>query len=863
MKNLSSHKNAGIERRVKGIVRNGVCNKPNCLSRSFLFSALIVIIIYFAISLLKISLMQSSSNFNLTDSTALLRGESALQYHYAKIIADGERIPEVDIKAQFPEGVNTRKDLTVFMERIHGWVYFALFKNLKIPFHVYLIYFVAFFSTLSIFGVYFVTKQLWRDNYSSLIAALFYAFSTVTFSRIKGYLYEDFALPFVFFSIYFYLKAVDMEDTLNSLLLSAISGLCMFICLIGWHFSQFHFFVFVVCLLISYLVHPEKFLEDRKKYFVLALTISVLSMLNIFLAAKSFVVSVPMLTLWCGIFLLGYKHIRLHDGIKKLLFLAIVFAVLSAKLFIFSADDGSYTHVWSLFFSKIKYLAQKPLLPQNLPFDARVLWIEDFNTISLNQLILFFGFTFPLGIISGFALVKDYILKEVELNLSRTFVLLMLLIWCGLSILVVRLSVFAVFFLAIFAGRLFDGISIGNSKSKNIFKVIVLFLLMVLQAQHVVAYKEVLQWTQSSSLIKKIAGIFPPEPGRDIETISYDDVSLIGWIRRETSKDDVFLADIGISPPILAYADRNINLHPKFETAVIRDKYKQFVFGLYGTEDNFYNFCVNNGTKYFVYQMDMTLDKSLESKRYLTDNLRMKKDSFAFLAHFYPETLKKFGLVYQNDSYRIFEIKEKWGGANILPAYSPVYDPKLFEVDKSTDAFFKDIPSTLKSLREQYELLFNGINLLNKGDLTKGLRCVELASAIPILNSKVYYALGTQHLGINNIDQAIYYLSQCIKLDPFNVGALNNLAAGYEAKNDYRNAKLAFARAISVDKNFLDSYYNLAVMHYNEGNSNEALKVLAAALRIDKQNPELKSLYQEIMRNMKLGGIQKNHEKTN
>ena len=83
-----------------------------------------MLVVYLAISLLKVSLMHSSSNFSLTNDTALFRGESALQYHYAEIIADGKRIPEVDNMAQFPEGVNTKQDLTVFMEKIHGWIYF-------------------------------------------------------------------------------------------------------------------------------------------------------------------------------------------------------------------------------------------------------------------------------------------------------------------------------------------------------------------------------------------------------------------------------------------------------------------------------------------------------------------------------------------------------------------------------------------------------------------------------------------------------------------------------------------------------------------------------------------------------------------
>ena len=72
---------------------------------------------------LRARLSTFTPRFDPADETCYFRTESAYQYRYARMAARGEEIPELDRAAQWPGGVRTRRELTLWMEYATAWAY--------------------------------------------------------------------------------------------------------------------------------------------------------------------------------------------------------------------------------------------------------------------------------------------------------------------------------------------------------------------------------------------------------------------------------------------------------------------------------------------------------------------------------------------------------------------------------------------------------------------------------------------------------------------------------------------------------------------------------------------------------------------
>src|SRR3989339_2225237 len=82
-----------------------IINSMKKLLKSNWFAVGLVILIFFAISFYKVHLTVNLPRYNAYDDTNFYSSESAFQYRYAKMIAEGKRIPEIDYNAQYPEGL--------------------------------------------------------------------------------------------------------------------------------------------------------------------------------------------------------------------------------------------------------------------------------------------------------------------------------------------------------------------------------------------------------------------------------------------------------------------------------------------------------------------------------------------------------------------------------------------------------------------------------------------------------------------------------------------------------------------------------------------------------------------------------------
>lgn len=67
---------------------------------------------------------------------------------------------------------------------------------------------------------------------------------------------------------------------------------------------------------------------------------------------------------------------------------------------------------------------------------------------------------------------------------------------------------------------------------------------------------------------------------------------------------------------------------------------------------------------------------------------------------------------------------------------------------------------------------------------------------------------------------------------------MHNKGVQYYDKRQYQNALDCFLEAISIDPNFVDSYYNLAVLYEYFGEKPKAIAAYKNLLKIDAYNPE-------------------------
>lgn len=128
------------------------------------------------------------------------------------------------------------------------------------------------------------------------------------------------------------------------------------------------------------------------------------------------------------------------------------------------------------------------------------------------------------------------------------------------------------------------------------------------------------------------------------------------WLEEHTPTNAVVLASIGDSPVFLAHTGRSIIMHSKFENQRIRDRYREMLDAVYGSEGHFYEFAHKYGADYFVYDVGF-LYEGMESRRYKADKMGpLDSDCAAELFQHHPERLQHFRCEMANGRFAVFRV---------------------------------------------------------------------------------------------------------------------------------------------------------------------------------------------------------------
>ncbi len=641
------------------------------------FTALLVAALFLAGALIRIHHFERLTAFDPADDTAFFWTESAFQYRYAKMAGEGRSIPAFDPLVQYPDGLRVWEQETPVMEYLDGALY-RIF-GAGTPFHVFLVFAICFTSSLGVIAAYGAAASLWEDRRAGLLAAALYAVAMASFSRILGtYGREHLSLPFFFFGLWG-LAAAMGPRTGGGLRRSPrapalASGAAMGALLASWHLGRFLFLILAVCLAAVwvYLLFTDEEESDRLAWSAGWMLLPVLAaiLLSPLLRSQQHYLS-PGAVLPASLFLASLAGRSLPPARRLGLWLLVLLPLLGAAAVVTTGAEEAYSHVRALLQAKAAHGGIKPADPAVLPFEARLMWIEDFHSPSPRIALYAFG-TIPL--LAGLGAVIGVRHRAAPGRRGGLLLWLLLTVaYAALFLLMQRMIGFLVFFLVVLAA--------GTLASRR-----AVLLLAVLACLGFEAHKFVLHG-QPTAFTTLVNGLFPPRDPA-VPNWRQNDLSLFAWIRRHTGPDEAILATYGASPAILAYAGRPIVIQSKIENRAARERIRAFLDALYGPEEAFHQYCRDYGVRYFLFEAPSALDAGRDGDRFTAGHLRLRRDAAAYLFQFHPERLKNFTLLFQNSFYRVYAVASPGGGPGPRLPYQPTYDVALYGPQEG--AFFDD-----------------------------------------------------------------------------------------------------------------------------------------------------------------------------
>ena len=117
-------------------------------------------------------------------------------------MAAGQPLPDVDLAAQWPEGIRPARELTLLGE----WGMAAAYRcakglGLAFPFHRFAILYVSLLTSLAIAVVYLVVRLAGGSRAGGLLGAVLFAFAGAHFDRVRWMESEYFGLLPLFLAI--------------------------------------------------------------------------------------------------------------------------------------------------------------------------------------------------------------------------------------------------------------------------------------------------------------------------------------------------------------------------------------------------------------------------------------------------------------------------------------------------------------------------------------------------------------------------------------------------------------------------------------------------------------------------------------
>jgi tetratricopeptide (TPR) repeat protein len=504
-------------------------------------------------------------------------------------------------------------------------------------------------------------------------------------------------------------------------------------------------------------------------------------------------------------------------------------------------------------------LGALPEDPGRLSFEAKSMWTSAFVSPQLVEL----PFLLSASLIFGPIAVGIMIQRMLRRQSAPHEIVIMILAGCMfiLFLMIHRMSVFAIFFLALCMGALIQVNSIRVKRAVYVS----LALCFLVQCYLMPSFKLV---------------AFRPNQ-KDLKGV-------LAYIKNNTAADTPVLTTFQLGPAVAAYTAHPVTLHSKFESKILRDKVARVYAALYRSEDAFYAVCKKLKVGLFVYQPDMVQSSAPGSIRYLVGAIPLMTKSAAFKFHFTPPKLKHFTLLYQNPIYRVYGVGQQATAAAAAIQYEPHYDLANFLDNEQPGEILDEtvLTSGLKKLRtadmrtkiavrffaaqdydtaaRQYESALRidpknaqaawGLarSLIRTGD-GKRLRPVVKwavsidpdtdATQLDIKDVELWLALAGDALGRKDYANARRLFQKAVDLEPSSEKANIGLGSALMVLNRYKGAESAFQRVVASNPGNHQAYEYLGKIYARWGDTQSALDCVKKSLSLSPNQEQLQQVY--------------------
>jgi hypothetical protein len=148
--------------------------------------AFLLILVFLLFSYFKVLKIEKNPHYNSLEPGSLFFSEASYHYRYALIFSQ-ENSPfystSHDTIVEYPGITNSFKKETISMEILVGYLY-RILPLKHVPFHIFVIYFQCFFSSLALIIIFFITKLISKNNFIAFLSVLFYISIHASYGRM-------------------------------------------------------------------------------------------------------------------------------------------------------------------------------------------------------------------------------------------------------------------------------------------------------------------------------------------------------------------------------------------------------------------------------------------------------------------------------------------------------------------------------------------------------------------------------------------------------------------------------------------------------------------------------------------------------
>jgi thioredoxin-like negative regulator of GroEL len=252
---------------------------------------------------------------------------------------------------------------------------------------------------------------------------------------------------------------------------------------------------------------------------------------------------------------------------------------------------------------------------------------------------------------------------------------------------------------------------------------------------------------------------------------------LVSFVAARTSVADAFLGSDDVTAVLLTFCGRTSVPLPGALTRTAAARNADLAHALYEDETSLYETCRRDRIAYILYSVDMLLDTSRYSPRYLAGVSAVTDDSMVYRMNFDPESLRQFTLVYENDHFRLFKVTAQ-PQTIFLTDHPPVYQHDVLErAGGDIDAFRQRVIDLLITYREAR-------SAAQRGDFDGALGKLDWCIARAPRYTLARIAVGTTLTQAGRFEEARDALMRVLSYAPDNAEALYHTAYALAALDE-------------------------------------------------------------------------------